>query len=121
MRLTFFVLMAAVLAGPSLAAERKPLECLNNRSIKETRFAPEGYYARTGRDWWLNRANDCGLFRPDLSIATVSPLNRQCRGDQIRLFQNFSGIDFGTCALGAWEPVEADAVPPPGNAKKDRN
>lgn len=120
MRLSLFVLIAAAVAAPALAAERKPLDCLNNRSIEETRFTAEGYYARTGRDWWLNRAGNCGMFRPDLSIATISPLNRQCRGDQVRLFQNFSGIDFGTCTLSEWEPVEAEAVPPPGNAKSSK-
>lgn len=122
MRMTFFAPMAALIAtlvaAPALADDRKPADCLSNRSIKETRFTSEGYYARTGRHWWLNKANDCGMFRPDLSIATLSPLNRQCRGDQIRLFQNFSGVDFGTCTLGAWEPLEADAVPAPGIAKK---
>lgn len=120
MRLTLVMmaLVAPVLATPLLAAERKPVDCLNNRSIKNTRFAPEGYYAQTGKDWWLNRAGNCGMFRQDLSIATISPLNRQCRGDQVRLFQNFTLIEFGTCTLGAWEPVDADVVPPPGIAKK---
>lgn len=123
MRLTLFIVMVAMLAGPvvtgsAVAEERKPLDCLNNRSIKATRFTPDGYYARSGKDWWLNRAGNCGMFRQDLSIATISPLNRQCRGDQVRLFQNFTGIEFGTCTLGAWEPVDADVVPPPGIARK---
>lgn len=109
------LLLCGSLAAPTVAAERAPRDCLDNRSIRESRFSStQGYFARAGRDWWQNKARGCELLDPDRSIRTLSPINRQCSGDQILVFQNFSRVEFGTCVLGQWEPVAADAVPPPG-------
>lgn len=110
--------VVVMLAGPVMAAttERKPQSCLDNRSIGETRFSgDEGYFARSGKGWWQNKARGCRLLAEDRSIQTVSTINRQCRGDQVLVFHNFSRIEFGACVLEDWVPVETAAVPPARN------
>jgi hypothetical protein len=97
---------------------REALACLNNRSIRERRFSKDGgYFASSGGEWWQNKARGCSLLAPNRSIRTLSPLTRQCSGDQIVVFQNFSQQEFGGCVLGDWEPVTADAVPEPGRRR----
>ncbi len=117
MRVLWALLVVPVSALAADAPDtRQPANCIDNKMIGDTRFSPEqGYFAEVAGKWWQNRARGCPLFAPDRTIITNSTINRQCNGDQVTVFQNFSRIDFGACVLGKWQPVAAKDVPPPAN------
>ena len=117
MRISLFAMAALLMTGAASAAEREPRDCLNNRSIRETRLTTDqGYFARSAGELWQNKVRGCTLLGPDRSIRTLSTITRQCSGDQIVVFQNFSQQEFWTCVLGPWEPVADEAVPAPPRA-----
>ncbi len=110
--LALTAVLAALAAAPVLAAEPETRVCLDNRSIKATRFSPDqGYFARSGGRWFQNRAGGCPLFAEGRSIQTISTASRLCNGDQVDIYQPVTGLVFGTCALGEWTEVAAESVP----------
>ena len=114
------LLAGALFAGvsvPAVAAisPSAPRDCLANQDIRAKRLsAGEGYFAQTRAGWWRNTGAACPAFARDRVLVTRSNSNRQCRGDLVEVFDAFSRIGFGGCALGGWERVEA----PP--ARSDR-
>jgi|GEM_PF-3918302 len=102
--------MALMLAIPAVAAEKERL-CVSNRAIKDTRFSAEGYFVKTGTNWYKNAANGCSLFASDRAVRVQGITNRQCNGDQVDVFQTVTALGFGTCTLATWEHVAEDAVP----------
>jgi hypothetical protein len=110
----FLGLVCAVLLVPAAAAQAgsPPRTCIDNRSIKATRFSAEqGYFVRSGSRWFQNRADGCPLFAEGRSVQTTSPANRLCKGDQVQIFQPVTSIVFGTCVLGEWAEVPETDVP----------
>jgi len=102
----------SVAAQPAAETQTKTQSCLDNRSIKSTRFSSkQGYFAKSGNRWYQNKAFECPLFRSDRSIRTLSTIGQQCRGDQVEIFDPIIGISFGACALDNWVEVAADSVP----------
>ncbi|GGI82598.1 hypothetical protein GCM10007973_18800 [Polymorphobacter multimanifer] len=124
MRRVFAIGMATALsaaASPALAApssEPETRSCIEMRSIRDSRYSDAGYFVSSGGQWWQNKAGQCPLFSPDRSARIVTTQSRQCRGDRVDVFQNFSGIEFGTCVLTTWERVNEDDVPPANPARK---
>ncbi len=116
MRVLMSLFLVAGIVQPALADDRKPQLCLDNRTINESRFSrDEGYFAKNGPGWWQNKMRGCNLLAPNRAIKTLSTINRQCSGDQLVVFDNFSQIEFGVCVLEQWEPVADTAVPEPKN------
>ncbi len=117
------ILAALLLAAPALPAHAAPSSepetrsCIEMRSIRDSRYSDSGYFVSSGGQWWQNTAGKCPLFRPDRSARIVTTQSRQCRGDRVDVFQNFSGIEFGTCILSTWERVAEDDVPPANPAR----
>jgi hypothetical protein len=114
MMLRFLGLACAVLLMPASAARAgsPPRTCIDNRSIKATRFSAEqGYFVRSGSRWFQNRAGGCPLFAEGRSIQTISTASRLCNGDQVQIFQPVTNIVYGTCALGEWIEVPEAKVP----------
>lgn len=82
--------------------------CLENPDIRAKDLSPvNGYFARTSQGWWRNTGPACAAYSRDRALATRSTANRQCRGDQVTVFDPFSRIEYGGCVLGAWERVSA--------------
>lgn len=113
-------IIALALLAPAapLLADNATRSCIEMRSIRDTRYSDTGYFVSSGGQWWRNDAGKCPLFRPDRSARIVTTQSRQCRGDRVDLFQNFSGIEFGTCILSTWERVSEADVPPANPARK---
>lgn len=110
------MMMALLLAASGAAdAPPKPADkppetraCLENRDIRAREAsAQHGYYARTPQGWWRNTGPACSAYAPNRALITRSPQNRQCSGDIVVVFDPFSRIEFGVCALGKWERVDA--------------
>ena len=103
------------LAIPALGADVPPSrsqECLANRDIKARRMTAEkGYFARTSLGWLRNLGPACAAYGPNRALVTRSLNDRQCRGDVVSVVDPFSRIEFGGCALGAWEQVADSEVP----------
>ena len=102
--------MAVLLATPSFAANTQQL-CISNRAIKATRFSAKGYFVKIGPNWYQNTANSCPLFAPDRAVRVQSITNRQCKGDQVEIFQTVTALGFGSCTLGPWHAVPPETVP----------
>jgi len=117
---TLATLMLIMMAAPALAGATPATgsqECLANRDIKTRRMTAEkGYFARTSKGWWHNLGPSCAAYDPNRVLITRSLNDRQCRGDIVSVVDPFSRIEFGGCALGAWDQV-ADSEVPPAKAK----
>lgn len=97
-------------AGPAFAESEERL-CVNNRAIKASRFSENGYFVKVGDSWYVNAANGCPLFASDRAVRVQGVTNRQCKGDQVDIFQTVTVLGFGACTLEAWQPVAEAAVP----------
>ena len=110
------LLSLALLASPAWAAASKTAPdgsrlCVGNRAIKATRFSPQGYYVKVEGRWYRNSMNGCPLLADDRTVSSLSPSERQCKGDQVQVSQPVTNMAFGTCVLGAWTPVAEQDVP----------
>jgi hypothetical protein len=102
--------MAAPETDKNAAPETRT--CLDNRNIRTKDIsAQNGYFARTPQGWWRNTGPSCSAFGPNRILLTQSIQNAQCRGDVVRVFDQFSQIEYGACVLGDWQRVDA---PPKG-------
>ena len=110
------MLALVFMAAPAWAAASKTGPdgerlCVGNRAIKATRLSPQGYYVKVGGRWFRNAMNGCPLLADDRTVSSLSPSERQCKGDQVQVSQPVTNIAFGTCALGEWTPVAEEDVP----------
>ena len=120
MRRALQIVMIVGLAGTALPVPAKTLltetvgttkSCLANRDIRAKRLSSEtGYFAQTRSGWWHNIGKACPAYGADRALVTRSTVDRQCSGDLVSVFDTFSRIEYGACALGRWEKV---AGPPP--------
>lgn len=104
------IALLGLTAAVAARAEEPPETrlCLENRSIRAKEVSAEhGYFVRTPEGWWRNTGPSCSAYGPNRALLTRSIENRQCRGDIVVVFDPFSRIEFGACALGAWERVPA--------------
>jgi hypothetical protein len=120
MRILIALLLIAA-AAPVSAAETpasetpgsEPQTCLANRDIQARRMtAEQGYYVRTSKGWWHNLGPSCSAYGRNRALITRTLNNQQCRGDVVTVVDPFSRIEFGACALGAWQQVDKAEVPP---------
>lgn len=114
------LILLLLLAAPALAAEPPPATsptatpaatsvCLDNRDIRSKVVSAEnGYYARTSKGWWRNTGAACPAYGDNRVLITRSNINRQCRGDMVEVYDNFSRISYGSCVLGSWERIAGD-------------
>jgi hypothetical protein len=115
MRILIALLLIATAAPVSASdtAGSEPQICLANRDIKARRMtAEQGYYVRTSKGWWHNLGPSCSAYGRNRALITQSLNNQQCRGDVMTVVDPFSRIEFGGCALGAWQQVAKAEVPP---------
>lgn len=110
------MLSLALLASPAWAAASKASPdgsrlCVGNRSIQATRLSPEGYYVRSSGRWFRNTMNGCPLLAGDRTVSSLSPSERQCKGDQVQVSQPVTNLAFGTCSLAEWTPVAEQDIP----------
>lgn len=112
MKLTTLAALALVTAPDGAASSLGDSQsCLSNRAIRaKTLSAEQGYFARTAQGWWRNTGPACAAYRPDRALRTFSYNDRQCSGDVVAVFDQFSRIDYGNCVLGKWERVAAPAA-----------
>lgn len=104
--------LAAAPAEKPMAAAPKVKQCINLRNIGGTRIADDRtLYYREGRQWYRNDIRGgCAGLRPDRAISSRTPSTRLCSGDIITVFEPSSRIEFGSCGLGDFTPVDG---PPP--------
>jgi len=110
------MLSLALLASPAWAAADKSAPdgtrlCIGNRAIKATRLLPQGYFVQANGRWYRNAMSGCPLLADDRSVNSLSPSERQCKGDQLQVSQPVTNLVFGTCTLGDWTPVAEQDVP----------
>jgi hypothetical protein len=110
------LLSLALLANPALAAASKTAPdgsrlCVGNRAIKATRLSPQGYFVKVDGRWYRNAMNGCPLLADDRIVSSLSPSERQCKGDQLQVSQPVTNLGFGTCTLAEWTPVADQDVP----------
>ena len=110
---TLLALSAGVAAAPPTSPPTAATRiCIANRDIKAKNLSAEhGYYVRTSSGWWRNTVS-CPVFAPDRALVTRSFNDQQCRGDQVEVFHPFSRINYGGCALGAWEKAAGPPLAP---------
>jgi hypothetical protein len=109
-------LLAPLMLAAATPAVAPPVTrtCLRTNATRGQRLSPEkGYFVETREGWWRNTGPACPLFGPNRLIVAVRPNDNLCRGDLINVVDNYQRINFGVCALGDWERVEAATVPPP--------
>jgi hypothetical protein len=90
-----------VSAGP-------PQSCVQQRTLGGNRSAGEGaiIFDSMGRDLvYVNRpAAGCPEIRSGRAIKVRTTSAQLCRGDIVEVFDPVSGIGFGGCGLGDFEP-----------------
>ena len=84
-----------------------PQSCISQPRIEDSQIFDSGailYRMRGGPDY-LNTPPSCrGVLHRDGAIASRTPSTSLCRGDILRVFDPFSHVDYGSCALGDFIP-----------------
>ena len=84
-----------------------PVQCVNTRDLRGNRSAGETaiVFSGPGGRKWVNRpAAGCPDLRFSRALKTRTPSTRLCRGDIATVFDPASGIEYGGCGLGDFEP-----------------
>ena len=89
-------------AGPAVS-------CVNTRELQGNRSAGEAaiIFGGLGRRVWVNRPPaGCPSLDNGRALKTQTTSTRLCRGDIATVFDPVSGIGYGGCGLGDFEPYE---------------
>jgi hypothetical protein len=84
-----------------------PVQCVSSRDLKGNRSAGETaiVFSGIGGRLWVNRPPaGCPDLRFSRALKTRTPSTRLCRGDIATVFDPVSGIGYGSCGLGEFEP-----------------
>lgn len=97
--------LAKVLEGRTAGT---PIGCVNLRQMRSTRIVDETavIYEESPRRWFVNfpQGGNCPNMTADRAIATRTPSNQLCTGDLVRVFDQTTPIQYGSCALGKFVP-----------------
>jgi hypothetical protein len=97
--------LAAQLTG--FEPEGPPVQCVNTRDLLGNKSAGETaiiFSGRGGRKWVNRPAAGCPDLGFSRALRTRTPSTRLCRGDLATVFDPVSGITYGGCGLGDFEP-----------------
>ena len=97
--------LAAQLRG--LEPAGPPVQCVNTRDLKGNRSAGETaiVFSGIGGRKWVNRpAAGCPDLKSFRALCTRTTGTRLCRGDIASVFDPVSGVEYGGCGLGDFEP-----------------
>lgn len=85
-----------------------PVNCVNLRQMRTTRIVDETavIYEQSRGRWFVNfpQGGKCPGLTADRAIATRTPSNQLCSGDLVRVFDQTTPIQYGSCALGKFVP-----------------
>jgi hypothetical protein len=85
-----------------------PVSCVNLRQMRTTRIIDETavIYEESRSRWFVNfpQGGNCPNMTRDRAIATRTPSNQLCSGDLIRVFDQQTPIQYGSCSLGKFVP-----------------
>lgn len=100
-------------AGSRLAAELKgyradgpPQSCVSLRDLRGNRSVGEGVivFDASGRKWVNRPAGGCPTLNFGRSLMVKTSTSQLCRGDIATVIEPSWGGEFGSCALGDFEP-----------------
>lgn len=83
-----------------------PVSCVPLRNLGGNRSAGEGAVVfGTGSRVWVNRPPaGCPLIREGRAVTLRTTGSQICRGDIVGVVDTLSGIHYGSCGLGDFEP-----------------
>lgn len=117
MRRTFglLALLAAAAIGAQEDGADRPLRCVSLSSIDRTEVIDDqtiAFYLRGGRVYLNHLARACRNLRPNQAFSYRTATGQLCAIDVINVIEDFGpGANFGdTCALGQFEPSDAETV-----------
>ena len=91
------------------AATGEPRTCLMTTQIRSTRGLSDGaiLFRTSGGDLYRNELpNRCPGARRDAAFSYRVPTSQLCRGEILRFFDPTSGMEYGSCGLGEFVPIE---------------
>ena len=107
---------AADAATPAALAGRvvgEPVSCLSNRDIRDTDAVTDRvilFHVRGGRTYRNDLPLACPrVSRPGTAIVHRSTVDRLCDVDTVEVVDPVSGISYGACQLGKFQPYELAA------------
>ena len=83
-----------------------PVACVSTRALRGNRSAGGAIlFEGQGSRIWVNRAGGgCTRVGQGRALVTRTPSTQLCRGDIARVVDPVTGMDFGSCSLGVFEP-----------------
>ena len=83
-----------------------PQDCIGLREADSTQIVDENIivYRGTGRAYVNRPPGGCLGLKPDRALVTRTPSARLCRGDIATVLDPVSHTEWGSCALGDFEP-----------------
>ncbi len=84
-----------------------PVSCVEMRDLRGNRSAGESaiLFEGNGGRLWVNRpAAGCPELDSGRALQTRTTATRLCRGDIATVFDPVSGVQYGGCGLGDFEP-----------------
>jgi hypothetical protein len=88
----------------------KPISCIGNRDILDTDAVTDRvilFRLRGGRTYRNDLPQSCPrVSRPGTAIVHRSTIDRLCNVDTIDVVDPVSGINYGACQLGKFQPYE---------------
>jgi hypothetical protein len=112
--------LAVVLAGPATAKKAPPTDpmtlkatgparpCIQHRSNVSTKQASDSVLMfRSQGGWFRNELRaKCPWMRDDRVLVFRSTMTQYCELDLFDIVEPLSGMNFGSCVLGPFTPVE---------------
>ncbi len=102
------LILLALAAAPAVAAPPAAKSCVVLRNIDHQRILDDHSVAmQVSGQWYRNDLPSCRLLNRNRAFTTRLSTGQLCEGDLVGIFEPVSRMEFGSCALGPFTPIDA--------------